>query len=841
MTEKTTSNNQTLIEQLQKINNSVGSEKREELIQEFKNKYPNNLDWLDFFEENSSEKPQITLSKIPQIEGFEVIKSLGSGASGKVYLANQQKPNRQVAIKLAMQYLSEEQLHRFQHESLLLSRLSHPNIAQLYQSGIVAGEDLPYIVMEYVDGVTIYQYCQNNKLSTQQIIELFNQVLEAVQYAHNKGIVHRDIKPENVLVNKEGVVKLLDFGIALATLNSTQQLTQLTKTGEIVGTLAYMSPEQVSGQDNLDTRADVYSLGVVLYQLLCNALPHQLDSSQIFLAISKIIEDLPIKLHAQNSTIDADLSTIVHHALEKNPDHRYQAPRDFKADLNNWLKGDAISIKHNTLWHSIKHISKKHKALVTGSILAVLGLLTGLVFAVSFALKEQEARKIAESNALTSLKTVEFINELFSSADPENLYGEKLTLLHVLNNAETTLVGQLNGQETVEANIRLTLAGVFISIGQHEKSQQQLNHVSQLFPFIKEDAGKVDMQYTHALIQSSINLYNNKYEEDGKFVKDLLKDPRFKDKDTLEPNIQLSHGLLMLGKLDEALTTINLAIEDSQDMDESNNDLLFAQVIKAMIFDKMGKFEESKAINEKVIAIRKQNFGENHPRTLSAVNNLAAVENNLGNFDKAQELMAQVIDGKTKMIGASHLSTLISRTNLLSFYVKRSELEKADAYSQELLKELNETVGPLHKYTLVVNNIRAYLLEDLDQLEAAEDLYRQTLQNYQDMGKNSGTELLVLQSNLAMLLMKQEKYQESDAIFQQLLANVETSMSKEHVYYAIFIGNYGELLTKMKRFDEAQSYLQLSYESILKTFGESHERTIKAKKRLETLPTINQS
>jgi len=839
MTENNNRHNQELIAQLQNINNSENAEKRDELIEEFKINYPDNLEWLDFFNENHIDAPEKSVSKIPEISGFDVIKSLGSGASGKVYLAHQQKPKRQVAIKLAMQYLSEEQLHRFQHESRLLSRLSHPNIAQLYQSGVIAKEELPYIVMEYVDGVTIYQHCKINKLSTQQIIELFNQVLDAVQYAHNKGIVHRDIKPENILVNKDGVVKLLDFGIALATLNSTQQLTQLTKTGEIVGTLAYMSPEQVSGQDNLDTRADVYSLGVVLYQLLSNALPHQLDSGQIFLAISKIIEDLPIKLNTQNNTIDADLSTIVHHALEKNPDHRYQAPRDFKVDLNNWLKGDAISIKHNTLWHSIKHISKKHKALVTGSILAVLGLLTGLIFAVSFALKEQDARKVAESNALTSQKTVEFINELFSSADPENLYGEKLTLLQVLNNAETSFVGQLKGQEVVEANIRLTLADVFISIGQHEKSQEQLNHINKLFPLINEGSGKIDMQFAHALIQSSINLYINKYEEDGMFVKDLLKDPRFKEKDTLELNIQLSHGLLMLGKLEEALTTINKALDNSQHVEESNNDLLFAQVIKAMIFDKMGKFEESKVLNEKVITIRKEKFGANHPRTLSAINNLAAVENNLGQFDKAQELMVQVIDAKTEMIGAAHLSTLISRTNLLSFYVKRAELDKADVYSQKLLNDLIETVGPLHKYTLVVNNIRAYLLEDLGQLETAETLYRQTLKDYQDMGKNSGTELLVLQSNLAMLLMKQEKFQESDDMFQQLLANVETSMSKEHVYYAIFVGNYGELLTKMKNYDQAKIYLQLSYDSILKTFGETHERTLKAQKRLDTLKLQN--
>jgi tetratricopeptide (TPR) repeat protein len=220
------------------------------------------------------------------------------------------------------------------------------------------------------------------------------------------------------------------------------------------------------------------------------------------------------------------------------------------------------------------------------------------------------------------------------------------------------------------------------------------------------------------------------------------------------------------------------------------------------------------------------------------MNNLAAVENNLGNFDKAKQIMQQVIAGKKSVLGEKHLSTLISRTNLLSFLVKRQESEKADEYSKKLLADMTEYVGPLNKYTLVVNNIRAYLLEDLGKLQQAEKMYRQTLNSYKGIGKNSGSELLVLQSNLAMLLMKAEKYQESQTIFLELLDNVETSISKEHVYYAVFIGNYGELLMKMRDYQQARPLLQQSHDKLLQSFGMTHQRSIKAKQRLEQLKQL---
>jgi serine/threonine protein kinase len=831
-----------IIRKLQEISQA---QDRDALIAEFKKEYPNHLDWLHMFDNDNAKASAFAGSgtglkgQAANIAGFEFIKSLGCGASGQVFLAQQHQPQREVAIKIAMQHLSDEQIHRFQHESRLLSKLSHPHIAQLYQSGILAEQQLPYIIMEYVDGINIKRYCYEHKLGFKQIIHLFNQVLDAVQYAHNLGIVHRDIKPENILVNQKGEVKLLDFGIALATENSTQQLTQLTKTGEIVGTLAYMSPEQVSGQDSLDTRADVYSLGVVLYQLLSQALPHKLDANQIFSAISQIIEDLPAKITTHNQQIDANLATIVHHAIEKNPNQRYQSPRDFKADLINWLDGVDISVKHNTLWHTLRHISKKHKALVAGSFLAIIGLLSGLVFAVSFALKEQKAKEVAEANALTSKKTVEFITELFASADPENIFGEKLTLLQVINNADLALISQLKAEHEVQANIRITIAGVYISLGQAELAQKQLDQVQKLYPYLSSNNRFADIKYELARVQSGIYKYNNKYALDIDYLNKLLAEENYATPKRLILQVELANSLISDGKLTEAKSIINqVLIEYKEILPDDNTYVLYALVTKAMALDKMGEFKQSKILYENVIAHRIKIFGAKHPKTLTAMNNLTAVERSLGHLDKARQIFEQIIATKTEVLGADHLSTLISKSNLLTIMVELGELDKADIYSKVILAEFIQSLGSLHSRTLEVYNMRAYLLEDLGKLAAAEKIYQDNLNRYKEAGTTTGPGLFGMQNNLAMLLMKQSKYLESKKIFNALLENVDGILGKEHIYYAIFIGNYGELLMKMQDYPAARVLLQQSLDKISATFGESHQRTLKAKKRLEHLKQL---
>ncbi|MFK8010545.1 MAG: protein kinase [Marinicellaceae bacterium] len=831
MTNKT----EKIIKSLKLISQSSLSE-REALINQFKKNFPDDLDWLQMFDRKKPAR-EVNQFNAPNIDGFEIIKTLGSGANGKVFLALKGSNNQKVAIKVPMKFLSKDQLHRFTHESQLLSRLSHNNIAQLFETGYLEKDQLPYIVMEHIDGVTINHYCDDNNLTRKDIIQLFYQVLEAVQYAHNRGIVHRDIKPENILVTHDGVVKLLDFGIALATDNSTQHLTQLTKTGEIVGTLAYMSPEQVSGINTIDTRADVYSLGVVLYQLLSKGLPHKLDANQIFSAISKIIEDQPKKISTLASDIDEDLAKIVHHSIEKNPDERYQSPRDFKKDLDNYLSGHAISVKNSTLWQNLKYISRKHKALVSGSLLAVMGLITGLIFAVSFAFKEQEARKIAETNAKTSAHTSHFINQLLTSADPDNIFGEQLTVLQVIDNAEFTIKGELEDAEPVEANIRTTLASVYTSLGQYEKAQYQIDTVEKLLLDLTEMEDYLDFHFTIKFIQSKLYSVTNKVEENITLLKQLEKTTANHPLFYAKTQAALGNAYLSSGDIEKSKSVLTEII--NRKYEETNKEFieiqLFAKGSYAVLLTQTGDFAQAKEMLEQLLEQRIQTKGETHIQTSSVLNSLANVESNLGNYSKAQSLTEQVIKNRQALLGDNHISTINSKVNLISILVTSNQLVLADEKSKKLLKQMEDNLGELHKRTLQLKNIRAYLLEDLNKPNEAEALYRSTLNAYAKQGINKGPELFALQNNLAMLLMNKNSLQESEEMFSQLLDNVRGILGEEHIYYAIFIGNFGELLLKQKQYAKAEPLLQMSYEKLVTTFGENHKRTLKAQKRLEQL------
>ena len=823
-----------LIRRLEEIQNS---QEKKSLIEQFNKDFPDKSEWLNAFNHYDVNQNQ-NLKNFPEINGFQIQKIIGMGANGKVFLASEVKTGKLFAIKIPLQLLSDDQMHRFHHESRLLSSLTHENIAQVYQTGVIVNSELPYIVMEYVKGETIFQFCKNQFLDYQKIIKLFIQVLDAIQYAHNRGIIHRDIKPENILVTKDQQVKLLDFGIATATENSTQQLTQLTKTGQIVGTLAYMSPEQVSGLDSLDTRADVYSLGVVLYQLLSGSLPYKIDANHIFSAISKIIEDLPTKITAVDNSVDSNLATIVHHAIEKKADHRYQSANEFKRDLLSWLNDEPISVKSNyTLWYTLRHLARKHKALFAGTALAILGLISGLVFAISFAIKEQEARKIAETNALTSQKTVDFINEIFTSADPDNIYGEKLTVIQLIDNAEKSLEFQLQGETEVEANIRTTLAGVYTGLNQIEPAQRQISKVRNLLPKLEGMTNYHDFYYAINFIESKINLALNKTNENIELLKELIKNSENYPVDKHKAQVALGNTYLLAGDVENAQKLLEEIIHApvTDDFPLNHISRLFAQNSYAMLFDKLGNYKKSKEIYEENLENHIEIYGENHLQTLIVRNNLANVEERLGNSQRAEEMFRKVIDGKVAILGEYHLSTMVSKANLLSVLVTSEQYELANEFSKQLLADLELHIGELHPRTLDVKNMRAYLLEDMGQLSEAEQLYRSTLKQYNDNGIVKGPELFSLQNNLAMLLMKEEKLDESKQIFAELLENVEEYLGTEHIYYAIFIGNYGELLMKLKEFKAAKPLLQKSHDKIVESFGENHQRSIKAKKRLEQL------
>jgi len=351
------------------------------------------------------------------VNGYRILHRIGAGGMGAVYEAEQDNPRRRVAFKMIRAGLvTHETLQRFRREAELLGRLQHPGIAQIYEAGTadLGDGEQPYFAMELVEGRPLTSYANEQGLDTTARLQLFASVCDAVHHAHLKGVVHRDLKPDNILIAEHstsstgtamaigaspGQPKVLDFGVARATDPASQLITMQTHTGQLVGTLPYMSPEQVMGEsDSIGVRSDVYSLGVLLFELLGRRLPYDLQGQPLPEAARIIREENPDRLASIDTVFLGDLETIVAKALEKEPERRYGSAAELAADILRHLHHEPITARKASSLYQLRKFARRNKALVIGTSVAFLALILGLAFSIRFGLREAHERSLREEN-----------------------------------------------------------------------------------------------------------------------------------------------------------------------------------------------------------------------------------------------------------------------------------------------------------------------------------------------------------------------------------------------------------------------------------------------------------
>lgn len=370
---------------------------------------------------------------------YEIVRKVGEGGMGVVYEARQDNPRRTVALKLMRSDLLGPRLaRRFEHESQLLGRLQHPGIARIYEAGTAdvtfaihagpATEDetvasgggaappaivraQPYFAMEFVHGQTLTAYAERHGLGTRARMELLAHVCDAVQYAHASGVVHRDLKPGNILVDDLGQPRILDFGIARMTGGDAQTLTLQTEAGQLLGTLPYMSPEQVGGDPGeVDHLSDVYALGVVAWELLVGRLPYDVRRCSLAEAARIIREEEPTRISQFNPRLRGDVETILRKSLEKEKRRRYASVGDLAADIRRYLHDEPLRARPVSTWYQLRKFSRRHRGLVAGLGAAVLMLMVGVVVSLGFALYAYRQRAVAES------RTAEVIRQAYRTS-----------------------------------------------------------------------------------------------------------------------------------------------------------------------------------------------------------------------------------------------------------------------------------------------------------------------------------------------------------------------------------------------------------------------------------------
>jgi serine/threonine protein kinase len=593
---------------------------------------------------------------------YRIEEKLGEGGFGIVYSAQQSGPiDRRVAIKVIKPGMdSEAVLRRFDAERRALALLEHPNIARVYDGGVIPenepGAGRPYFVMEFVDGDSVTKYAESEGTPLPEKLDLVLQICAAAHHAHTKGIIHRDLKPANVLVTRidgKPACKIIDFGIAKALVEAGgggTHATAMTSPGAMVGTPQYMSPEQARGSLDIDTRADVYAIGVLLYELIAGRPPFDMQGVSATEAVRRVSEDKPERLGTVAPAARGDLETIVAKAMDKNADLRYASAAELAADIRRCLNSETVLARPPSLTYQFSRFAKRNRGLVTVSSIAVLGIVGGLI-STTIALREaraqtvvardaaEEAREQADiAEAIEAFLTEELINqantEIVQQGDP--------TVRQLLDNASDNIEGRFVDTPLVEMRLRRAIGLAYRSLGVYDRFS---HHMRKAFELSQTARGRLDEGTLWAQHAYTTSLLEQR-DFEGALTECLELRPKMVEVfgSASEAELQVLTNLgacyMQLGRLEEGAEVLAETAElKKQTLGPRHVSTLVSIGNLAGAYIALGRLEESRDLYEEAFTGRNEVLGTSDPRSLFTAAGYARCESMLGNYDRARELI----------------------------------------------------------------------------------------------------------------------------------------------------------------------------------------------------------
>jgi non-specific serine/threonine protein kinase/serine/threonine-protein kinase len=625
---------------------------------------------------------------------YTLVSPLGEGGMGEVWLAAQREPvRREVAIKVIKRGMDTAAVvARFEAERQALALMDHPAVARVFDAGSTP-QGRPYFVMEHVHGVAITEHCDRNRLGTRARLELFRLVCDGVQHAHQKAVIHRDLKPSNVLVTLQDgkpVPKIIDFGVAKATAQRLTERTLDTGLGVLIGTPEYMSPEQadLSGQD-IDTRTDVYSLGVILYELLVGALPFDaalLRRGGLDDVRQRIREEEPRKPSARLSTLGdeasaesaarrgvdvatlrrqlkGDLDWIVMKALDKDRARRYGSAADLAADVGRSLDNLPVLAGPPGVRYRARKFVRRHRVGVSFAALAALGIV-GFAFAMALQ-SERTARERDRANreATTANRALAVLTDLFEVSDPSEARGSTVTAREILDRGAAKIDDELKDEPLIQAKLLLTLGRVYQSLGLESSARPLLEKSVALR---RRLLGEHDADTLESLDALATALQDQgklaEAETDFRAVlagrRSVLGDA---DADTLISANNLGLLLQQEGKLKEAETYLREALEgERRTLPPDDLEILTSLNNLGLLLQAQGRPAEAEPFAREVLDKCRRTLGNDHPHTLTAINNLALMLDAQGKITEAESLWREALLTRRRVLGDDHRLTLLS-------------------------------------------------------------------------------------------------------------------------------------------------------------------------------------
>jgi tetratricopeptide (TPR) repeat protein len=820
-----------------------------------------------------------------RIGGYRIVRKIAEGGMGVVYEAEQDHPRRTVALKVIRPGLATSQiLRRFEHEVQILGWLVHPGIAQIYEAGTAdAGfGPQPFFAMELVRGASLVEYVLEDRTSVRGRLELVARICDAVHHAHQKGVIHRDLKPGNILVTESGQPKILDFGVARSMDSDLRRTTMETGVGQLVGTLAYMSPEQAGGDPrDLDTRSDVYSLGVIAYEVLTDTLPYDVENRLPHEVVRRIREEDPAPLRSRSRFLHRDIETIVAKALEKERSRRYESAAAMAEDIRRFLRDEPIAARPASTVYQIKKFAKRNKALVGGVVAVFVVLVAGIV-ATSVALeREAEQRRRAELEARRSRAVADFTQEMLSAVDPSVAGDLDKTLMRlILDTAARRVESELAGEPEIEALIRDTIGSTYSSLGLYDEGRP---HLERAVAILERTYGR-DHPYTMvSLVNLSLLLSRaGELEKAETILREVVENRRRiageEHPETVEATINLASLLHDAGEIEEAESLLRRGVEvtleakgeeDPVSLTARNNlglflvesghpdeaERLLDRVLElerrvlgpdhpntiltlsnlAQAVSDLGRDAEAETLLKEALEGSRRVLGEDHPETFKLRSNLAVAMRRNGNLDEAEDLLRETLDAQRTRLGESHPATLATMNNLAGVLRDRRRYDEAAELLRACLEMLRRDLGPEHPNTLSAMNNLATVLENAGRLAEAEPLQRESLDVLRGVLGEEHPTVLALTNNLAYLLQRQGKLDEAEAAYRRLLEAAPGALPEGHWHLGVYRGLYGDCLLRLERFDDSERQLLASYRCFREALGEEDRQTRRAVERLVEL------
>ncbi len=787
-----------------------------------------------------------------QIGPYKLLQKLGEGGMGVVFLAEQEQPvRRRVALKVIRAGMdSSHVLARFEHERQALALMDHPNITRVLDAGATP-DGRPFFAMELVHGIPITKYCDQERLSVEDRLRLFIPVCRAVQHAHQKGIIHRDLKPSNIIVglyDGQPVPKVIDFGVAKATGSKLIDATIYTQVGQVIGTLEYMAPEQAELNNlDIDTRADIYSLGVVLYVLLTGAPPFSAEDlrkaglGEMLRIIREIepnkpstkitdTEDLPrvaanrrLEPARLASRVRGELDWITMKCLEKTRNRRYETANGLAVDLERFLANEPVQAGPPSVSYKLRKLSRKYRRLLAATASFTLFLIAAAVVCAWLAIRATRAEQTAEQERDTAIAEKQraddeaavatavndFLqNDLLGQADIANqsVAGERnkdISVRELLDRAAGNISKKFPGQPRTEAAILTTLGKAYQALGEYDEAKKHLDRALKLR---QQALGQNDPD----TIQSNsdlamLHVERSEFDEAEELLRQVLEARQATlgpdERDTLKTLNDLGVLLSDGGRYDEAEPLLTAALEARRaQLGDDDLDTLESYHEVAVLNRNLGRYAEADRLCRQAFEGRRAKLGADHPLSLESMFALGVIsidwhlyDATASKFDEAERLFNELVEISTAKLGADHPETLGALNSLAAIYQETNRYDEAKNLLEQVLNGWRDKLGPNHVDTLVALNNLAALHIRLGRHEEAIPLMEQVLEGQRAKLDPDHVDLLIAMHNLAVSYRDTGRYEQAEPLLTEAVDRAKRTLGFEHILCQTAIPNLADL------------------------------------------------